>query len=426
MSLRVAYVCADRGVPVFGCKGSSVHVQEVLRALLRRGAQVDLFAARLGGDRPEDLGDVRVHRLARPPRTRAEADPIAVGAGPRRANGPTQAGADSEADRLVTDRSLDRQLAAATTPFDLVYERHALFSSSAMRFARLRGLPGVLEVNAPLVEEQLAHRRLAHPARARSMAREALCAASLRVAVSHGVVDGHRAYGLDRDDFLVCPNGVDPARFAWDIPTARTRETRESFTIGFLGTLKPWHGLDVLLEAFGLLAVRDPAYRLLVVGDGPQRERIESFCAQAGLSGRVELTGAAEPREVPRWLARMDVGTAPYDAPEGHYFSPLKVVEYMAAGLPVVASRTGQLPDLVEEGREGLLLPPGDAQALATALEGLRRNRALAVAMGERGRARVLAEHTWDAILERVLAAALRAGPTRSVPRTAGLPSGGA
>ena len=198
-----------------------------------------------------------------------------------------------EADRLVTDRSLDRQLAAATTPFDLVYERHALFSSSAMRFARLRGLPGVLEVNAPLVEEQLAHRRLAHPARARSMAREALCAASLRVAVSHGVVDGHRAYGLDRDDFLVCPNGVDPARFAWDIPTARTRETRESFTIGFLGTLKPWHGLDVLLEAFGLLAVRDPAYRLLVVGDGPQRERIESFCAQAGLSGRVELTGAA-------------------------------------------------------------------------------------------------------------------------------------
>ncbi|HPG26781.1 MAG TPA: glycosyltransferase, partial [Myxococcota bacterium] len=59
--------------------------------------------------------------------------------------------------------------------------------------------------------------------------------------------------------------------------------------------------------------------------------------------------------------------------------------------------------------------------------EGLRRNRALAVAMGERGRARVLAEHTWDAILERVLAAALRAGPARFVPpRTAGLPSGGA
>ncbi|MEZ4291795.1 MAG: hypothetical protein R3E53_15155 [Myxococcota bacterium] len=125
----------------------------------------------------------------------------------------------------MTDRSLDRQLAAATTPFDLVYERHALFSSSAMRFARCAGCLALLEVNAPLVEEQLCAIGASAP-RAPTAWQEALCAPPCESRSPHGVVDGHRAYGLDHGDFLVCPNGVDPARFAWDIPTARTRETR--------------------------------------------------------------------------------------------------------------------------------------------------------------------------------------------------------
>ncbi|HEB91669.1 MAG TPA: glycosyltransferase family 1 protein, partial [Deltaproteobacteria bacterium] len=346
--MRVAYVCADRGVPVFGRKGCSVHVQAILRAFLRRGFDVDLFAARSGGDPPPDLRGLRVHRVD--------------------ASGGGGQGHSCESSKGLNG-ALRAALDASGERYALVYERHALWSSSAMEWARNRGIPGILEINAPLVDEQRKHRRLENPERARLVASDVLHAATLRVAVSMQVAVQHWEYGIPPDGFLICPNGVDPDRF----PRANRRNDPgppgQPFTIGFLGTLKPWHGLEVLLDAFCMLARRDAGYRLLVVGDGPQREAVEARLEAEGLSDRATLTGLVDPSEVPGWLAKMNVGTAPYADAAGLYFSPLKIVEYMAAGLPVVASRAGQIEELIEDEGSGLLVEAGDASALARALE---------------------------------------------------------
>jgi glycosyltransferase involved in cell wall biosynthesis len=373
--MRVAYICADPGVPVFGRKGCSIHVQEILRALIRRGANVDLFAQRLGWPCPADLAAVRVHALPLLPK----GDPAAR----------ERAGLARNADLYA---ALDRK-----GPFDMVYERYSLWSYCGMEYARERGAPGLLEVNAPLIEEQAAHRDLADRRAAEQVAVRVFGVASALLAVSEQVAAYLEHFPAARGRVHVVPNGVNPERF---LPEPRHTG---SFTVGFVGSLKPWHGLPILVRAFARLCEVDTDARLLIVGDGGERERIEADLARHGLRAAARFTGAVDPGAVPALLAEMDVAVAPYPWHPGFYFSPLKVYEYMAAGLPVVASRIGQLDGLIEHERTGLLCPPGDAGALASALIRLRHDRDLRARLGQAARAAVLRAHTWDAVVERVL-----------------------
>ena len=173
--------------------------------------------------------------------------------------------------------------------------------------------------------------------------------------------------------------------------------------VGFVGTLKPWHGLPVLADAFIQLHRLNPAARLLIVGDGPEREALSSSLAAHGLTDAVHFTGAVTPEEIPGWLASMHVAVAPYPALDNFYFSPLKLFEYLAAGLPTVASRIGQVMELLREGETGLLVTPGDATSLCSTLARLRADASLRAQLGANGRAYVERHHTWDAAVARLL-----------------------
>ena len=375
--MRIAYVCADPGVPVFGAKGASVHVQGVLGALLRAGADVELFAARIGGDVPAGLRDVVLHDVGRP----AAGDPRAREIALARAN----------------DGFRERILAAG--PFELVYERHALFAWAGMEAAREMAAAGILEVNAPLVEEQATHRTLVDRAAAEAGVRRSLAAASAVVAVSRQLGDVLDEHPEALGKVHVIANGVDPARF--DAPPRR--DPACPFTVAFVGTLKPWHGLDTLVETLVALRRTVPDARLLVVGDGPGRAALEQQVRAAGLGHCVRLTGAVQPARVGALLAQADATVAPYPATAERYFSPLKVLESMAAGVPVVGSRVGQLPELIRDGATGLLCEPGDAAGFAQALAALAADPARRRRIGARARSRVLSHHSWDGVARRIL-----------------------
>src|SRR5262249_43405581 len=171
-----------------------------------------------------------------------------------------------------------------------------------------------------------------------------------------------------------------------------------AIVIGFVGSLKPWHGVDLLLEAFADL--RDKQLRLLIVGDGPQAETLRSRAMAPDLAGTVVFTGQIPHTQIGAYLAAMDIAVAPYRAPgpdEGDfYFSPLKVFEYMAAGRPVVAPRLGQIREVVEHGQHGLLYPPDDTRALTTHLLQLIRNPAQRTQMGRAGATHVGQQYTWS------------------------------
>jgi glycosyltransferase involved in cell wall biosynthesis len=370
--VKISYVNADPGVPVFGTKGSSLHVREIIGSFLKRGAEIELFAVRPGGEKPASWRPVRMHQLS--------------------------SGDGSE--ESVYNANEHLQSALEESSCDMVYERYSLWSFAGMEFARERQIPGILEVNAPLIREQSAYRELSNHPLAEEVAQRAFMAATALIAVSEEVADYLASCGVSRDKLHVIPNAINPERFSSNVAPAMPVAPGQC-TIGFVGSLRPWHGLHVLIDAFKRVAASDPSYRLLIVGDGPERARLSSL-ATPHLS-LVTMVGAVPADEVPAWLASIDLAVAPYPAMQEFYFSPLKVYEYMAAGRAVIASRIGQLQTLLEHGHTGWHVPPGDAGALADAIVYLRERPQLRARIGQAARKMVLANHTWDAVAERIL-----------------------
>ncbi|MFV0493011.1 MAG: glycosyltransferase family 4 protein [Pseudorhodobacter sp.] len=372
--MRIAYVCTDPGIEIFGTKGASVHAQEMLAAFLAQGAVITLISPRIG-EVPAEYADLHLMPLGSLPKSCDAAD---------------------RARKLLALNDATTAALRSAGPFDLIYERHALFAHAAMEEAARQGIPGVLEVNAPLIEESARHRYLPLPEAAAARTRRAMKAAGMISAVSRPVADYARTHGAQRIE--VIPNAVNPDRFP---PVARPDGR---LTVGFLGTLRPWHDVGTLLEAMTILRMDYPRSELLIVGDGPERQRLAPELATLD----AQLAGAVTPAEVPGLLARMDIAVAPYAGDQPFYFSPLKVYEYMASGLPVVASDVGDLAGLVRHGETGLICAPDDPAALARALARLADNPALARRMGAMGRRYVLARHSWAGVAARILALATR------------------
>ena len=372
--MRIAYVTVDPGIPVFGTKGASVHIQEVVRELIRRGHDVTVHTTRAGRDIPDDLAGLEVIE------TRIDVD---------------DPGARERAQQETSARIAARIIAGGT---DLVYERYSLFSTALAEVAEATGAAGVLEVNAPLIEEQRTHRVLVdEEAAAKALARQ-VAAATATVAVSDPVRDWVRER-TGSESVHTVPNGVSITRI---VP--RPEDIGDP-VVTFVGTLKPWHGVADLLAA---AALAKRPWKLRIIGDGPERAALEEQAA--GLGIEVDFRGAVAPADMPEQLAGSAIGVAPYPDLGGEqqqYFSPLKVYEYLAAGLPVVASAVGQLPQIL--GELGTLVPPSDPAALAAAIDTLAADPVLRGKLGWRGRVQAEEKHSWAGAVDRILGLAGRA-----------------
>ncbi|MHC5027729.1 MAG: glycosyltransferase family 4 protein [Planctomycetota bacterium] len=389
--MRVAYVCADTGVPAFGSKGCSVHVQEVIRAMRARGADVELFASRLGGTAPAGLEDLTVHEL------------------PGRTGGTAK---EREQAALRANDELGTALATAGA-FDLVYERQSLWSFAAMAHAAASGIPGLLEINAPLIDEQARHRSLIHRVEAETIVARSQAAASALLTVSDELAHGLRLDPSLQGRVHVVGNGVDPDRFT---PAPARRD--QPLTIGFVGTLKPWHDVATLVDAFDELRSFAPDARLAIVGDGPERDPLERRVEARGCADATTFVGAVAPSDVPDRLMEIDIAVAPYAAMEDFYFAPLKIYEYMAAGRAIVASRVGAVERTLVHEDTALLCEPGSTTSLAAALRRLCADDALRQRLGTSARTTALSQHTWNSVVERILRIAASSTPPSRVGST--------
>ncbi|EGA64844.1 glycosyltransferase family 4 protein [Vibrio brasiliensis] len=375
--MKAAYVCSDRGVPVFGSKGCSLHVQEITRALIKSDIGVDLHAAAVGGQCPDDLKPIDVHRIRHAKLTdRALRE---------------QSDID---DNLTTMTELER-----SEPYDFVYERYSLWSYAGMSYAASRHIPAILEVNAPLIEEQKKYRGLIDQHAAVAVTERCFDDASLILTVSEQVADYVERYPQAHGKVKVLPNGVNTDRFA-----QVSHDNHCQFTFGFVGTLKPWHGVERLIAAFAAIHSRYPQTRLLIVGDGPMKDTLVSQVIELKLADCIEITGLVEPANMINMYQQMDVGVAPYPDDIEFYFSPLKVYEYMAAGLPVIGSDIGQISDIVTDGKTGLTCSASELEGLIKAMEFMVTHRSMSLVWGQAAQREAQAHHSWKQRVDNILA----------------------
>jgi len=389
--MRIAYVIADRGIPVYGNKGASIHVREMVNAFNAVGCQVTLIVARIGLQNSDlnadivkvktDYGNTNLYLVEGDEKRRVR-------------ERQSLQRSDSIKTRLM---ELHRE-----TPFDFIYERYCLFSTAGVRAAHALGIPSIVEVNSPLLLEQQRYRKLELCDEAQAVEAEVFADADAVVTVSEEVCHYVESKGARVARTHVIENGVDTTRFHPNVELPPTSVENERFTLGFVGSLKPWHGIDVLLQAFCGVARENKYAHLLIAGDGPLRQWIDGFVNGAGIEERVTMTGWVPYHQLPGLIQSMSVALAPYPALDHFYFSPLKLYEYMAMGKPVIASDIGQIKQIINDEVNGLLVKPGDVSALAGRIAYLAYDLSLCQTLGARARESILSR-TWINNAQRVL-----------------------
>lgn len=376
--MRILYSAIDQTVP--GTKGGSVHVAAVAEGLAARGHEVTALITP-SREATEDLTQRRkgakggVRWMALPP-------PF----------GSTHL-------RLVRSNAI-AAIARGLRP-DVIIERYHNFGGEAIGVARELDAIAVLEVNAPVLN---------HPGSRKALLDRLLIVEPMRrwrerlVRLADVIVTPSPA---------ILPRGVPPEKIAvleWGADTDAFRPGAGEPLTGrgsaqtlavFAGAFRNWHGAIGLVRAIRILERRGRRdVGALMIGHGPEWERTR---AEAEGSPLVQFTNAIPHARMPGALAHADIGVAPFDVGAhgplslGFYWSPLKIFEYMASGLPVVAPAVDRLPELVGHEREGVLYDPSVHTSLADALARLADDPALRQRLGAAARERAVREYSWAA-----------------------------
>lgn len=340
-SLTIAQVCADRGIAAGATKGASQHLRGIAAGLVGAGHRVVTYTARA----PEGPFPVPVRDLT----------------------------------------ELTGCAGSNVPALDIVYERYSLGHRGGLDLARACGAAFVLEVNAPLVAEALKYRPETVADHHQMIEQELLGGADLVITVSTALtrwVDESR-----RGPTVTIPNGFEPEWFP------EQASATDEPTLAFIGHPKPWHGADRLPEVLAALADRGHHPRLLLIGGGPGADAVMERAHHHGVTSQITITGALAPEHASALLSTASIGVAPYPRQEPFYFCPLKVLDYLAAGLPVVSTDQGDIADLV--GEAGIVVAADDDRELVDAIASLLDDPGAARRLGAEGRRRAHATRTW-------------------------------
>ena len=390
--MNICYVAPDVALPYF--RGASTHVYEVSKNLTARGHRVSVVSRRVKRSQPrwERIDGFETYRTYQGVAFEPPMSSYGASHTDREGYSPLQ--------RLYSFYlgsyrafQLGAEVAALMSGrgIDVVLERETAFGAGAVS-SSLLGVPMVLEMIGPRVSPMSLKR------------------ASKVLAYSARMAGGR----VSRDKLELVPAGVDTERFTPD-PDGRARVRSErnlgdEFVVGYVGTFQLWHGVQDIMTACSRLG-SDQRVRALLVG--PYFTDAMKLAKELGMENQTVFTGPVPYEEVPAYINACDVLCAPYDPglssmrSERGIGAPLKVLEYMSCGKPVVTTSVPPITEVVDEGRTGLLVPPGDPDSLAEALRGLRNDPSRAGMIGVEARKEVVARYSWSS-LARTLEEALR------------------
>jgi glycosyltransferase involved in cell wall biosynthesis len=308
-----------------------------------------------------------------------------------------------------TVRSLRLFLGDVPNEIDFIYQRYSRFNWTGVALSIVTGLPLMLEFNGSEVWVSKQWDPIRQHWLLRRFERLNQRGADLIFVVSdverRNLIDGR----VRSAKIVVNPNGVDTDRFKPELGGREVRRAlgvQDKIVVGFVGTFGPWHGAPVLAEA--ARAVQPAArFHFLFIGDGDGRAETESIIEAAGANAT--FTGRVSHDQVPAYLDACDILVSPHvPSVDGSEFfgSPTKLFEYMAMAKPIVASRLGQIAEVISDRENGLLVPPGDSGALARAIEKLAEDEEMRARLGVAARQTVIDRYTWLHNARRVFNAA--------------------
>lgn len=269
---------------------------------------------------------------------------------------------------------------------NFIYERYSLFNFSGAVTAYLFRIPLILEVNSPFALEQQRDGEIRNVTLAYWSERWICNRAHSIIVVSTPLSRIMERQGIDPRKLCVMPNGVNLRRF--HSRTGRVVRRRElrlngAILIGFVGWFRQWHGLEMLVEAYLESGLRKQQVRLLLVGGGPAMQGLRDLVAKHRLQQEVVFTGPVPHEQVAEFMDLFDIAVQPA---ANEYCCPMKIIEYMAMGKPIVGPRQENIEELIREGVEGLLFQPNSVSSLAEALRRAVENMDATREMGRRAK----------------------------------------
>lgn len=372
--MRICYVCADPGIPIFGRKGCSTHVRETILTLQKMGHEVRLVSPNLEGD---DSSSRRIEA------TRVE---------PARSK---KWGFDGR--HLILDSRMRRVLEQTVAEWkpDAIYERYSLYSRAGGAISRRHNLPRMLEVNAFLTKEQDGRIRL--PWLADRVEKSIFRNAPRVIVVSEPLRRDLMDIGVEAERIIRMPMAVDLEAFNPSVDPSEVRAKHGldgKFVFGYVGTLGGWHGITLMYDmARELIRLGAPPFAFLIVGGDDRklamhRQRVKD----EGLEDVLHFIGSVPFNQVPGHVVAMDVAIVPDMT---YWSSPAKLYEYQACGVPALAPDFPSIRDTMDDGCEGYIFEPRNTGRMAELGLKLMREPELARGMGLGCRHRAESEHSW-------------------------------
>jgi len=309
----------------------------------------------------------------------------------------------------------------ATRPYRLVIQLHSRHHDAGLMVARRLDVPFVLRLEGLELRENVAWgmRRPVWGGLAERWGELRVIRHADLVATVSEVLDGQlAAAGIEERRRVVVPNGVDLNAFRpgeADEGLRRAHGLYGRFVAGWVGGFRPFHGLSAIPAIAHRLRAEVPGAVVCLVGTGQERDRIAALTK--GMEDVVRMPGPVAHADVPRWIQSFDACLMLARPGDDHY-SPLKLYEYMACGRPIVASAVGQVTSVITDGRNGLLVPPGNAEAVVDAVARLDRDPAFATGLGEEARRTAEREASWESRAEALLRALENRGLLASADAT--------
>lgn len=288
--------------------------------------------------------------------------------------------------------------------FALIHERYNLLAIGGALASKRLGIPFILEVNADIIDEVKFQGNPEKGIRklwANFTARLCFDSANKIICVSSGLKDHMvRKWSIDPNKVVVLPNAADTELFGQQYDITKIKKTFgliDESIVMFVGGFYIWHDLSLLIKSFTKVTRTISNAKLILMGDGRTMVDIEQLIEQEGLQNHVIMTGKVDHSLVPEMLSITDVAVAPnISFFDGHGGSPLKIFEYMSAGKAIVATRTGQITDIVKDGYSGILVQPGDVDAFAEAIIMLLQHPRERRRLSQNAKQMAIEKHSWE------------------------------